>query len=99
MGISIFPPFTPLTFAPQDQVQSHYEDAFMYNGRLSHMVQMMGYHPSYLAMFLKSDDFLMHGNGPLPLHVRNYVAILVSLICGCCNPFPTALPITLLSPP
>lgn len=39
----------------------------------------MGYHPSYLAMFLKSDDFLMHGNGPLPLHVRNYIAILVSL--------------------
>lgn len=50
----------------------------MYDGRLSHMVQLMGYHPSYLSLFLKSHDFLMQGNGPLPLHIRNYLAILVS---------------------
>ena len=60
-------------------MQPNYEDAFMCNGRLSHMVQLMGFHPSYLTLFLKCDDFLMHGNGPLPLHVRNYIAILVRL--------------------
>jgi len=41
-------------------------------------VLLLGYHPSYLSRFIKSHDFLMHGNGPLPLPMRNYIAILVS---------------------
>lgn len=42
------------------------------------MTQLLGYHPSYLVLYVKAHDFLMHGNGPLPLHIRNYLAILVS---------------------
>ena len=52
------------------------------------MTQVLGYHPSYLPQFMKMHNFLMRGNGPLPLHIRNYLAILVN--------FPTPLP--LLSP-
>ena len=55
------------------------------------MTQVLGYHPSYLPQFTKMHNFLMRGNGPLPLHIRNYLAILVNL--------PTPLSLSSLPPP
>ena len=60
-------------------VQSQYEEAFIQEGRLSHLSQLLGSHPTYLTRFNKLHHFLMRGNGPLPLHIRNYLAILVGL--------------------
>ena len=65
-------------FVPsQSSVQSLYEESFLHEGRLSHAVLLLGYHPSYLNNFIKTHDLLMHGDGPLPLPLRNYLAILV----------------------
>ncbi|CAI8021574.1 Sestrin-1 [Geodia barretti] len=47
-------------------VQSQYEEAFVQEGRLSHVTQVLGYHPSYLPQFTKMHNFLMRGNGPYP---------------------------------
>jgi sestrin len=58
--------------------QSQYEESFVQEGRLSHISQVLGYHPTYLTAFIKMHHFLMRGNGPLPLHVRNYLAILAA---------------------
>lgn len=69
----------------QSQVQSIYEETFLHDGRLSNIVQVLAFHPSYLTRFTKTHDFLMDGNGPLPHHIRNYIAILVSeggLLCS-----------------
>ena len=59
-------------------------DAFLNDCRVSHMVQLMGYHPSYLDQFVKTHHFVMRGDGPLPLHWRNFIATMVrgfSLLC------------------
>ena len=65
------------TLFPQAQVQLLYEETFLSEGRLSNIIQLLGYHPTYLNLFIKTHDFLMRGNGPLPLDIRSYIAILV----------------------
>ena len=56
-----------------------YEDAFLRFGRLSHLMQCLGYHPQYLSHSTLTLDFIMHGNGPLRLDIRNYIAVLVRI--------------------
>ena len=70
--------FTLTHCSLQAQVQLLYEETFLNEGRLSNIVQLLGYHPTYLNLFIKTHDYLMRGNGPLPLDIRSYIAILVS---------------------
>jgi sestrin len=60
------------------QVQELYVDAFLHNNRLEHMVQVMSYHPDYLACFLKTQQYMLRCYGPLPYDYRHYIAIMVS---------------------
>ena len=39
----------------------------------------MSFHPQYLDIFNKSQAFVMRGDGPLPFHYRNYIAIMVRI--------------------
>ena len=41
------------------------------------MIRLMGYHPRYLVSFLQFHVYMMHQDGPLPVHLRHYIAILV----------------------
>jgi len=61
-----------------DEVQSLFVDAFLHNNRLEHMVQVMGYHPKYLESFLKAQDTMLRGDGPLPYDYRHYIAIMAA---------------------
>lgn len=45
---------------------------------LDHVSQVIGYHPSYLQQFIKIQNFIMEGDGPLPYDFRHYLAIIVS---------------------
>lgn len=60
------------------QTQMLFVDAFLQNNRLDHVTQLMGYHPNYLEMFLRTQQYLLRGDGPLPFHYRHYIAIMVS---------------------
>lgn len=60
------------------QAQTLFMDAFLQNNRLDHVSQVMGYHPSYLDDFLKTQSFILRGDGPLPYVYRHYIAIMVS---------------------
>lgn len=53
-------------------------DAFLQNNRLDHVSQVMGYHPSYLDHFLKTQNFILRGDGPLPFDYRHYIAIMAA---------------------
>ena len=55
-------------------------DAFIQNNRLDHITQMMGYHPDYLDCFLRTQQYLLRGDGPLPYHYRHYIAIMVNIV-------------------
>lgn len=45
---------------------------------LDHVTKVIGYHPTYLEHFLKSQNFIMSGDGPLPFAYRHYLAILAA---------------------
>lgn len=60
------------------QTQMLFIDAFIQNNRLDHVTQVIGYHPDYLDCFLRTQQYLLRGDGPLPYHYRHYIAILVS---------------------
>ena len=57
------------------QTHNLFVDAFLHNNRLEHMVQVMGYHPQYLECFLKTQQYMLRGDGPLPYDYRHYIAI------------------------
>ncbi|KAH3735446.1 sestrin-1-like isoform X2 [Dreissena polymorpha] len=61
-----------------EQTQMLFVDAFIQNNRLDHVTQVMAYHPDYLACFLRTQQYLLRGDGPLPYHYRHYIAIMAA---------------------
>ncbi|XP_037912173.1 sestrin homolog isoform X2 [Hermetia illucens] len=45
---------------------------------LDHVSQVIGYHPRYQEEFLKTQNFIMRGDGPLPYDYRYYLAIIAA---------------------
>lgn len=45
---------------------------------LDHVSQVIGYHPSYLQHFIKTQSFMMQRDGPLPYDYRYYLAIIAA---------------------
>lgn len=70
-----------------DRTQSIFEDAFSTLGRLDNISVVMGFHPHYLESFLRTQHYLLQMDGPLSLHYRHYIGIMVLL-----NPPPTNPP-------
>ena len=65
-----------------------FKDAFMNDARVSHMVQVMGFHPKYTVHWVQTHHDLLRGNGPLPREYRAYIGIMVrdhSYFCMGCN--------------
>mmetsp|Transcript_25901 Transcript_25901/g.45999 ORF Transcript_25901/g.45999 Transcript_25901/m.45999 type:complete len:537 (-) Transcript_25901:214-1824(-) len=80
--------FVPLSdtvpVSPKEvEVRQMFEDIFASKGRLSHLDQLLGWHPSFLQAFTITTEFLMHGEGALSLPIRNYLAILASSLHDC----------------
>ncbi|XP_065838420.1 sestrin-1-like [Oscarella lobularis] len=53
-------------------------EAYLVDNRVSNMIRLMGYHPRYLVSFLQFHVYMMHQDGPLPVHLRHYIAILAA---------------------
>ncbi|XP_029113507.1 sestrin-3 [Scleropages formosus] len=47
-------------------------------GRLDTVTQHMAFHPQYLESFLRSQHYILHMDGPLPLPYRHYIAIMAA---------------------
>jgi sestrin len=60
------------------QRQLEFASAFVQNSQLDHVTQVMGFHPRYLHAFQAMRQFLLQGDGPLPIDQRHYIAIMVS---------------------
>lgn len=45
---------------------------------LDHVSKVIGYHPSYLEHFIKTQTFIVKGDGPLPYEYRHYLAIMAA---------------------
>jgi len=59
-------------------------EIFLQNNCLEHMFQVMSYHPKYLECFIRIQQYLMYGDGPLPFTYRHYIAIMVNLSVQIC---------------
>lgn len=46
-------------------------------GRLDTVSQQMASHPQYLESFLRTQHYILNMDGPLPLHYRHYIAVMV----------------------
>lgn len=81
-----------------DRTQSIFEDAFSTLGRLDNISVVMGFHPHYLESFLRTQHYLLQMDGPLSLHYRHYIGIMVLLVPFFGNastpPFPLVLWVT-----
>lgn len=53
-------------------------DAFLQNNRLDHVSRVMSSHPTYLEHFLRTQNFIMRGDGPLPYDYRHLIAIMAA---------------------
>lgn len=60
------------------ETQMLFIDAFLQNNRLDHVTQVIGYHPKYLDSFLRTQNFILRGDGPLPYDYRHYIAIIAA---------------------
>lgn len=75
-----------LLFLSNQTIQVGKEDATMHTlfaesfatlGRLDNVTLVMVFHPQYLESFLKTQHYLLQMDGPLPLHYRHYIGIMV----------------------
>lgn len=57
-------------------------------GRLDNVSVVMGFHPHYLESFLRTQHYLLQMDGPLSLHYRHYIGIMVRLYDLCPSPPP-----------
>jgi hypothetical protein len=53
---------------------------------LDKWINVMAAHPNYLDPYLRTHNFIMRGDGPLPYNVRHYIALMVS--CSVCLSLP-----------
>ncbi|KAI5729646.1 hypothetical protein M8J76_004899 [Diaphorina citri] len=59
-----------------DENQLYSDDTFLQ--KLDHVTQVMGYHPTYLNIFLRTQNYIMRGDGPLSYEYRHYIAIMAA---------------------
>lgn len=52
--------------------------ALVSRGSVDAVFQQMASHPQYLESFLRTQHYILHMDGPLPLPYRHYIAIMVS---------------------
>lgn len=56
-----------------DELSALFRRSFFLTGRVSHFVQLLAWHKSYLSLFQDSVSSIMLRDGPLPLDWRNYI--------------------------
>lgn len=66
----------------KERVSLLFMKALVSMGSLDAMSQQMASHPQYLENFLRTQHYILHMDGPLPLPYRHYIAILVSEWAG-----------------
>ncbi|XP_034847654.1 sestrin-1 isoform X3 [Mirounga angustirostris] len=79
-GPSRFIPEKEILQVGSEDAQMHtlFADSFAALGRLDNITLVMVFHPQYLESFLKTQHYLLQMDGPLPLHYRHYIGIMVS---------------------
>jgi hypothetical protein len=59
-----------------EDIDELFQNSFDKNGRVSHVEQIMAWHPSFLQCFQVSNSFIMTEDGPLSLNRRDFIAMM-----------------------
>ncbi|OWZ19928.1 Sestrin-like protein [Phytophthora megakarya] len=59
-----------------DELRALFQTSFLRTGRVTHLMQILAWHPSYLALFDRSLAATMTRDGTLPLQWRSYIAVM-----------------------
>lgn len=60
----------------REQLQTLFKESFLRTGRVTHLMQILAWHPSYLDLFDRSLAAVMQRDGTLPLQWRSYIAVM-----------------------
>lgn len=63
--------------AEKERVSLRCMKALASKGGVDAVSQQMASHPQYLESFLRTQHYILHMDGPLPLQYRHYIAIMV----------------------
>lgn len=63
--------------AEKERVSLRCMKALASRGGVDAVSQQMASHPQYLESFLRTQHYILHMDGPLPLQYRHYIAIMV----------------------
>ncbi|KAJ0407860.1 hypothetical protein ATCC90586_007206 [Pythium insidiosum] len=66
-----------------DEINALFCQTFLRTGRVSHFVQLLAWHKSYLALHQSSIVSIMMRDGALPLPWRSYIALMASSELRC----------------
>ncbi|TKS72245.1 Sestrin-1 [Collichthys lucidus] len=66
----------------KERVSLLFMKALVSTGSVDAVSQQMASHPQYLESFLRTQHYILHMDGPLPLPYRHYIAIMVSCSSG-----------------
>ncbi|DAZ94326.1 TPA: hypothetical protein N0F65_012129 [Lagenidium giganteum] len=61
-----------------EEVNELFRDAFLRTGRVSHLIQLVSWHKSYLKLLHGSYNSIMQSDGSLPLPWRSYIALMAA---------------------
>lgn len=59
-----------------EELQTLFKESFLRTGRVTHLMQVLAWHPSYLDLFDRSLAAVMQRDGTLPLQWRSYIAVM-----------------------
>lgn len=62
----------------KERVSLLFMKALVSRGSVDAVSQQMASHPQYLESFLRTQHYILHMDGPLPLPYRHYIAMMVS---------------------
>ncbi|RLN37428.1 hypothetical protein BBJ28_00014079 [Nothophytophthora sp. Chile5] len=66
-----------------DELVTLLRESFLRTGRVTHFVQILAWHKSYLALFDKSVAAVMQRDGTLPLQWCSYIAVMAAAELRC----------------
>ncbi|XP_014296815.1 sestrin-1 isoform X1 [Microplitis demolitor] len=61
-----------------ERTHGYFVETFLQTTRVDHISRVMSSHPSYLDNFLKTQQFILRGDGPLPFVYRHLIAIMAA---------------------
>lgn len=64
--------------AEKERASLLFKKALVSRGSVDAVSQQMASHPQYLESFLRTQHYILHMDGPLPLQYRHYIAIMAA---------------------